>query len=331
MLPSENDTIEIETQASPYYGERTIKLYIFYPNKELKNVNENTGVFLSLHNWGGKKATGAPKPNVLSERYNTIAICVDYLQSGIGSPPDDEHPYDLGYLQTIDVLRALYHVISELEKQKININKKRIYATGGSGGGGLSLMANKFAPRTFALIFDIVGVSGLTDDVAYGMDERCRLNAGYSRDKNHPNYLTVDQRDIRDIGFLEHLKVMKSFNQEAKIISCHGVNDSSCLVEHKKRIVENMQQVGLDIEAHFFTDEDIDGEVITNSEHGLGDRTKILMRYADSYLLEESPQLKLNQQMNDFDRADQVNYKTQNGNFVIDYSKGYPSISMIEN
>jgi len=48
----------------------------------LAGVNENTGLMLSLHNWGGTHARGTADPDLLADKYNVVAICVDYIQSG---------------------------------------------------------------------------------------------------------------------------------------------------------------------------------------------------------------------------------------------------------
>ena len=68
----------------------------------------------------------------------------------------------------------------------------RIYATGGSGGGNVSLMANKLAPRTFACTIDLCGMKKLSDDIAYNLPGGSGLDARWSRDPKSSNYLSPD-------------------------------------------------------------------------------------------------------------------------------------------
>ena len=77
------------------------------------SVNAETGLMLSLHNWGGTGARGTADPKFLANNYNVVAICVDYLHSGKW---DKSLPYDYGYLQALDSLRALHFVFDGLEK-----------------------------------------------------------------------------------------------------------------------------------------------------------------------------------------------------------------------
>jgi hypothetical protein len=77
----------------------------------LKNVNASTGLMLTLHNWGGSGCAGTADPVALAQRYNVVALCVDYLQSGKQAAIDDPEPYDFGYLQALDALRAFHFVL----------------------------------------------------------------------------------------------------------------------------------------------------------------------------------------------------------------------------
>lgn len=324
-LPETDGAVDIPAQKSPYYGERTIKVYLYYPGNSIKNVNEKTGLFLSLHNWGGTNSRGTPDPLVLSSRYNTVAICVDYLQSGVSMPTKEGHPYDFGYLQALDALRALYYVYNGLSEKGIAFDKSRLYCTGGSGGGNVTLMSNKFAPRTFACIMDLSGMASLSDDIAFNLPGGSKLNACYSNDPSNKNYLRKDDQEIRDTGNKAHLAEMKKLGNHAKIVISHGVDDSSCLASDKKRVFENMLASGLDAEAHFITKENVDGTLIKDSGHAVGNRTDLLIHFANKYFSPSSAEMKKNTGKCDFElRDEKVKYKTANGSFVISYAKGYP-------
>jgi hypothetical protein len=182
-LPETNGTVELPAQswdAQP--GPRTIRVLIHYPGGTLKRVTDRTGIMLSLHNWGGVDCVGTADPQALAERLNVVAVCVNYLQSGPDSVSPGGAPYDFGYLQALDALRALWFVYSSLQEQERPFDQSRIFATGGSGGGNVTLMANKLAPRTFSCIVDMCGMPRLTDDPAHGAREAAeKVNAPGAR------------------------------------------------------------------------------------------------------------------------------------------------------
>jgi hypothetical protein len=309
-------------------GERNINMHVEVP---CSGIDTNTGLMLVLHNWGGIYN----EPHYLdwckffTDRYNVIAISVNYLQSGDEDPQyTKEKPYDLGYLQAIDCIRALYYVDAELKAENVKYNPHRCYSMGGSGGGNVSLMVNKFAPHTFACIIDICGVSGLSDALAYGFDEygSC-MNAGYSQDPYSLKYLTKAMQEIRDSGNLQHLKLQFKCNPNNKVIIAHGMDDISCPVVHKMETARNMVIAGFRPDLHFLTDWFVDGEAVTTTGHPVGNRHLVVQRFADDYLL---PDRKFAIQVtspNDFERKGQVVYPVTGGKYIIDYSQGPPSIS----
>ncbi len=325
-LPETSGSVMIDVQEWPQKpGPRQVQVWVHYPERSrLSSVNAQTGIMLSLHNWGGSYNVGTADPNKLAERYNVIGVCVDYLQSGAQASIRDPEPYDYGYLQALDVLRALHFVTSELKAKNIAFDSGRIFSTGGSGGGNVSLMANKLAPRTFAGIIDLCGMPKLTDIVAYNLPGSGGLDARYSKDSSSPNYLSADAQEIRFAGHPEHLRLMKSWGTSSKVIVVHGVDDKLFLNEVKE-LVENMKSAGLDVQPHFITADQVDGKVFTTTGHALGNRTLIVQQVADKYLLPTSKDALHRATPTDFERRDQIiRYPTANGVWVISYATGYP-------
>ncbi len=316
MLPAQ------EWEFAP--GPREIKVYIYYPGGDLEKVRPATGLMLCLHNWGGTGSDGAPDPVQVVNRYDVIAISVDYLQSGEWDPSAGA-PYDFGYLQALDALRALHYVFQSLDDAKKPFSRGRIYATGGSGGGNVALMANKLAPRTFACIVDISGMAKLTDDIAFGLPGGSDLNAGYSQDKGSKTYLTRDAQELRFIGNAEHLATMRSLVNAAKVLVIHGVNDPTCPADDALRMVLEFKRERLHAVAHMISKADVDGDALTGATHSLGDRTKILFKFGDPFLLPRSRAMRMRVGKNDFElRDEEVRYATQNGKYIISYAEGPP-------
>jgi len=324
-LPKADGEVVIPAQNWPRQpGPRSLTVYVRYPQGNVEGVQPGTGLMLNLHNWGGTGFVGAADPLVLASRYNVVVIGVDYVQSGPYDPATSP-PYDFGWYQALDALRALYFAWHGLEATEKPFDRSRVYAAGGSGGGNVSLMVNKLAPRTFACIVDLSGMAKLADDMAFGLPGRTSVSAGYDRDPKSERYLTPDDQALRFVGLPDHAATLKRLGNAARIVVIHGVEDGSCPVEDAKEMVDNLQRAGLDVAPHFITNADIDGAVIKDCGHSLGNRTLILQRFADAFLLPDGAAPARRKDKADFEWRDEcVRYKTPGGSFVISYTAGYP-------
>lgn len=325
-LPVKNASVEIPAQEWRHRpGARTVRTSVYYPDGTIESVTPKTGLMLTLHNWGGTDCAGTASPTALASRLNVVAICVNYLQSGRADSIDSPEPYDYGYLQALDSLRALHFVYDGLKKKQRAFDGGRIFAAGGSGGGNVTQMCNKLAPRTFACVVDMCGMAKLSDDIAFNEPGGSGLNARWGRDKMSPNYLSPAHQEIRFIGNPEHLAVLKRLRNPAKIIVVHGQDDRTCPYEDKVELVENMKTAGLDVEPHFLSKDDLDGKVFTSTGHALGNRTEIVFKVAEQYLAPDRKKTSRRvRKPNDFERRDSVGFPVTGGEFVISYSRGYP-------
>jgi predicted peptidase len=328
-LPSKDGAVEIPAQEwSLRPGPRKIRILIHFPDGTKASVQQDTGLMLTLHNWGGTDCVGTASPVVLARKLNVVAICVNYLQSGQVDSIQGPEPYDFGYLQGLDALRALWFVRSSLQEQNIRYNDRRIYSTGGSGGGNVTLMANKLAPRTFAAVIDMCGMKKLSDDIAFNLPGGSDLNARWSQDSSNPFYLSLDAQELRFVGNPDHLREMKRLGTESQITVIHGVDDKTCPFSDAQEMVALMQAGGLKVKPIFVDQARIDGKTYTSTGHSLGDRTRIVLEQAgvvsdQSTLSEVSLPLR-SQGQTDFDHKDVIRYRTSSGAFLIDYSQGFP-------
>ncbi len=325
-LPITNGAVEIPAQPWPQKpGPRKVRVLVTYPGGKLDQVNAQTGVMLTLHNWGGEDCGGSASPQALASRLNVVAICVNYLQSGRQASILDPEPYDFGYLQGLDALRALWFVRHGLQERGQPFDDARIYCTGGSGGGNVTQMAVKLAPHTFACVIDMCGMKKLSHDIAFGLPGGSGLNARWSRDPESPNYLSVDHQELRFVGHPGHLAVRKQLGSTTKIMVVHGRDDTTCPFADAEEMVHNMQAAGLDVVPHFIGNEDLDGKVFTSTGHPLGNRTEIVFRVAGKYLMPEGDETLRVTGGTNFDRQTDVVYPTTQGRFVISYQQGYPT------
>ena len=324
-LPLNDGVVEIPAQPWPQRpGERHVRIRIVYPGGKLDGVNQHTGLMLTLHNWGGEDCVGTASPYDLAKRLNVVAVCVNYLQSGRKASIEDPEPYDCGYLQGLDALRALWFVDAGLRKLSRPFASRRVYCTGGSGGGNVTQMAVKLAPRTFACVVDICGMKKLSHDVAFNLPGGSELNARWSRQPTSRNYLSVDEQEIRFVGHPGHLAERKRLGSTCKIVVVHGVDDRTCPFADAVELIANMRAAGLDVVPNYVTKKSIDGKVFTSTGHGLGNRTEIVFRVAGDFLSPDSPKRVIRNGKSDFELREDVRYRTSSGEFVISYSKGYP-------
>ncbi|MCE9531092.1 MAG: alpha/beta fold hydrolase [Planctomycetes bacterium] len=325
VLPAQDAAIEIPVQEWPQRpGPRTARILVRYPGGKLSGVNKDTGLMLTLHNWGGTDFAGTANPAELVEKLNVVAIGVNYLQSGKKDSIDGPEPYDFGYLQALDSLRALAFVFNGFKAANKPFAAGRIYCTGGSGGGNVTLMANKLAPRTFACVVDMCGMKKLSDDIAFNLPGGSDLDARYSRDPKSKNYLSIDEQEIRYLGHPEHLAVMKKLGNATKIFTVHGVDDVTCPFKDAEEMVFWMKRAKLDVVPHFITKADLDGKIFASSGHALGNRTQIVFKVAGKHLLSGNTDALVLAGKTDFERREDVRFPTSNGSYVISYSNGYP-------
>ena len=324
-LPVKNGAVEIPAQEWPQRpGPRTVRVLVHFPNGTIDSVNDKTGVMLTLHNWGGTDCVGTADPGTLAKSLNVVALCVNYLQSGKADSIDGPEPYDFGHLQSLDALRALWFVREGLKSAGKPYDDGRLFCTGGSGGGNVTLMANKLAPRTFACSIDMCGMKKLSDDIAFNLPGGSSLNARWSRDTSSKNHLSLDEQELRFVGHPGHLAEMQRLGATNKLFVVHGVEDSTCPYADAVQMVDLMREAKLDVEPKWVTKDDLDGKVFTSAGHALGNRTQIVLTVGAKPLAAEGPDARRRSGPSDFDRREAIRYRTTHGHFVIDYAAGYP-------
>jgi dienelactone hydrolase len=325
MLPAVDGAVELPAQEWPARpGDRRVRVLVHYPQSTLESVGPRTGVMLTLHNWGGTDCVGTANPRRLAATLNVVALCVNYVQSGPKDSIQGPEPYDYGYLQSLDALRALWWTCDRLPAQGRPFAGGRLFCTGGSGGGNVTLMAHKLAPRTFACVVDMCGMKKLSDDIAFHLPGGSDLNARYSREPSHPNYLSPDHQELRLLAHRGHLSRMKELGGRTKVVVVHGREDVTCPFADAEEMAAAMTLEGLDVEPRFIGREQIDGVAFKSAGHSLGDRTEIVFKVAGDYLREGGPKSLERADPTDFQRRETLLFPTANGRFAIDYTQGYP-------
>jgi len=304
-------------------GRRQVFMYIREPSA---GIGDNTGIILLSHNWGGTWELTRPWCDVICDKFNLIAVSVNYLQSGWRAD-QTVIPYDHGLLQAGDLLRAVWHIRESLAAAGVVWNPRRCYAAGASGGGNVSQMANKLAPRSFACVIDLCGMACLSDRIAYG--EAGRLNALYSRDPASPYFLSPAMQEIRDLGNRAHLALQYAANPANQVVIVHGLDDDYCPVTDKIAVFRNMIAAGFRPEGHFITRNQVDGIVVTTTGHQVGDRAYVIAHFGKDYLAEHGEHILALREPDDFERGETVVYPVTGGEYRVDFSVGAPTVGFV--
>ncbi len=312
---------DVPAQEWPFApGERSVPIYVREPEA---GISPTTGIMIVLHGWGGDYLTERMMAwiDYYPDALDVVVVSVQYLQSTRDWwPGPRDIPYDHGYRQPIDAIRALGFVRERLREAKVEHDDSRLFIMGGSGGGNITQMAAKFAPRTFAVAVDCCGMPGLIDAIAYGTGEwGTSLNAAYSRDAASPSYLAPHARRIRDFGDLEHCRLLAPMAPELKLVIIHGLADTVCPVVPKIRQFANMIEAGLDVDAHFLTAADVDGVSVTAPNHEIGAMQLATDRYAGMYLRPDGPLARRRTGPPDFDLRGEIAYPVEGGRYVVSY------------
>ncbi len=313
---------EVAAQEWPFApGARTVPIYIREPTE---GISPTTGLMIVLHGWGGDYLSESMMRwiDYFPDAFDVVVASVQYLQSGRDWwPAERDVPYDHGYLQAIDAIRATGFMLERLRASGARFDDRRTFIMGGSGGGNITQMAVKFAPHTYAVAVDCCGMPGLIDAIAYGTGQwGTTLNAAYSRDPESPSFLAPHAQRIRDFGDLEHCRLLAQANPDLKIVIIHGINDTVCPVVPKIAQFANMVEAGLDVDGRFLTEADVDGEAVTAPDHGIGAMELATAKYAGAYLRPDGPFARRRSGPTDFELGAQVEYPLAEGRYVIDYS-----------
>ena len=164
----------------------------------------------------------------------------------------------------------------------------------------------------------------LSDDIAYGLPGGSDLNARYRRDPAHPYYLTRDEQELRWLANPDHLRSMAALGAKTRIVTVHGVDDTTCPFADAEEFLFAARRARLLVIPHFIAKKDLDGKVFTGTGHSLGDRTEIVFRVAGDFLAAKGHAALSREGPNDFQRREEVRYRTTNGQFVISYAEGFP-------
>ncbi|MBO4303701.1 MAG: prolyl oligopeptidase family serine peptidase [Lentisphaeria bacterium] len=167
-----------------------VRAAVFLPDV----MTDHTGAMLFCHGWGGNRKQHLDKMHFSCDKFDLVCIAPEYRMSGYAFDPEGgsgwSQPYDLSFLQTFDCINALRTVLGMYG----NLNRKRLFAYGGSQGGHIVLLSAVFAPSTFAFVYGSCPLTHVEEEgePLYGYEERS---------------FTAAEKSVRNV--LEHASLIR--------------------------------------------------------------------------------------------------------------------------
>lgn len=173
---------------------------------------------------------------------------------------NNENFNDMGFMQALDLLAALYAVKIILKDNNLSFNQNKVIAYGHSHGAYLGYLCNRLAPNDFTLLIDNSGWI----KPAYLYANRYIFNIiGKMTLQTEFSYLAKKLNYDKDILYLPYL--YKDFHNNSQIWSFHGKDDSLVPYKEKEKFCN---EVG--VTKFFIIDESkVDNKRFYSTDHGL--------------------------------------------------------------
>ena len=272
------------------YLEREIQTEIYVPQF---GTNEDTGILLLVPGYGANLNSHVWKRmrNEFSDQYNLITIQCDYfgikfMDSNIpeelitiannknissatilyDNPLDEtlDEFNDMGIMQALDLVTVTLNTIYDLKNLGYIFNIGKTIIFGSSHGCYLAHLANIICPNLYTYIFDISAYIypfylENTRSLYHKVDN-INIHARFTYFlTKYPEYRY--HKSLYDLNFLYNF-----IENSCKIIIFQGVNDTMVPASQKIEFFEKVKNT----EIMLITEEDVDGTLFKNANHGLG-------------------------------------------------------------
>lgn len=178
---------------------------------------------------------------------------------------------NFGLLPALDHLQVTHAILDAFP-----IDRRRMFVIGTSYGGYLALLMAKFAPNTFKMTVDNCGFSGPQDSIAAifgitgvifpgsGVKVHAQTPIAFCAAPGSRFSFSADRRIVREIAVDAHY----TLDGCGTIYSYHSEIDTVAPIEAKMKIRDVVGKYR-DYDLRIIRQEDIDGMVFKNLEHGM--------------------------------------------------------------
>lgn len=186
--------------------------------------------------------------------YSCVLKCKENMKETIASFND------MGFMQAMDILTALYAVKIILQDNNLTYNKNKVIAYGHSHGAYLAYLCNRIAPYDFSLIVDN---SAWLKPVYLSSSRYLRHTIGDMVLQIQFDYLAKNLEFDKNI--LNLFNLYDGFNNNAEILSFHGKTDKLVNYEEKDKFCRSVEN-----NKFYLIDESkVDNKKFYSTGHGL--------------------------------------------------------------
>lgn len=342
-----HENIYVKHSQEDNWGERKLYLEMVIPDA---GISENTGMLVLIPGYGGHMSSNIFQKmrKEFSDQYNMVVMQCDYFGNRFMREPQfleivkkinndpqvldvnleyqkrieetQQEFNDMGIMQAVDVVTAtlfcLQHIAINEEKM---LNTKKIILFGTSHGAYLAHLANIICPRLYSCIIDISSYLlpyYLTYERQWGVETKTKhmkiaLQTFLSQHKEFQY-----NENLYDLRFL-----YKNMQNSCKIIALQGTQDWMVNYREKERFI---QKIGNTAQLMLIREEDVDGVLCKNANHGLGldfiELFKMLMPMLEKLLKEKSNQINV---------PELIRVGDETAYFQISYQTFFPKIQHV--
>jgi len=250
-------------------------------------------------------------------------------------PPNGDYQ-NFGIMQAVDHLFVLADILENFKNEEFPV-----IAFGSSHGGYIANLMAKFAPNTFAAVFDnssyasapynyVLGRQTNMHEFNYQEQQypniifKCFSHNLWNLNRNSQNFFSHDRQVIRAFHSKEHLKDMARFgNNKTQYRFIHSLTDGISPFREKKRYSDLLKQFGFDVMLKEISNHDVDGQFVKNLDHGMG---LSLKRMFDHFF----PTIDLRKTANDFQLGSTIIYEGFLHDYVFKYDHRSVTPSVVQ-
>jgi Protein of unknown function (DUF2920) len=231
-----------------------------------------------------------------------------HVKEALKESPDNFN--DMGIMQAIDNLTAVYYIMEILKDNNLTFNTKKIILFGQSHGAYLSYLCNALAPNLFSLLIDN---SAWLFPTYLNSSRYLTHNFGKMTLTIEFDYLA--KKLNFDKEFLSLPTLYRYFDNKCKIECFHGIADN--LISHidKREFCNGIENC----EYHEISDSKLDGLMFKSAGHGLdADFLKLFEHVMENRQFETGTDIHFYP----------VKIKTANTIYELHYENGIPIIAL---
>lgn len=220
---------------------------------------------------------------------------------------------DMGFMQVMDLLTALYAVKLILNDNGLIYNENKVIAYGHSHGAYLAYLCNRLAPNDFSFIVD----NSAWLNPVYLTSSRY-LNQTYGKLVLQTRFDYFASEFDYDKNILDLHKLYDGFQNNAVIWSCQGVTDNLVDYREKERFCSSINNAIF----HLIDEKKVDNKKFYSTGHGLNADFLELFDYVMEKVVLNSKQRK------NLLTSESTVILHQKVKYIVDFQLGLPLMSV---